>query len=89
MNELSKQFDYIVIDTPPSLAVTDGILIAQNAGTNLLVARHLNTQMDELYSVLNRFNQANVKINGVVLNDIKNSYGYNYNYAYKARKDQD
>lgn len=87
MNELSKQFDYIVIDTPPSLAVTDGILIAQNAGTNLLVARHLNTQMDELYSVLNRFNQANVKINGVVLNNIKNSYGYNYNYAYKTRKD--
>lgn len=89
LNELSKQFDYIVIDTPPSLAVTDGILIAQNAGTNLLVARHLNTQMDELHSVLNRFNQANVKINGVVLNNIKNSYGYNYNYAYKARKDQD
>lgn len=96
LSELSAQFDHILIDTPPALAVTDGVIIAQSAGVNLLVVRHAKTQMKELELTINRFEQANVKINGVILNDVERGsagygygYGYNYNYHYKARKDQD
>ncbi|MFV5491268.1 polysaccharide biosynthesis tyrosine autokinase [Acinetobacter sp. ASP199] len=96
LNELSAQFDHILIDTPPALAVTDGVIIAQSAGVNLLVVRHGKTQIKELEITVNRFEQANVKINGVILNDVERGsggygygYGYNYNYNYKARKDQD
>ncbi len=92
MEQLSQQYDHIIIDTPPILAVTDGIIISQYAGVNLLVARYAKSQMKELELSLNRFEQANVKVNGFILNDIQRSsagygYGYNYSYAYKANKD--
>ncbi|MGQ8975611.1 polysaccharide biosynthesis tyrosine autokinase [Acinetobacter schindleri] len=96
LSELSAQFDHILIDTPPALAVTDGVIIAQSAGVNLLVVRHAKTQMKELELTINRFEQAKVKVNGVILNDVQRGsggygygYGYNYNYHYKTRKDQD
>lgn len=93
LDQASAHFDHILIDTPPVLAVTDGIIIAQYAGVNLLVARHAQTQIKELEITVNRFEQANVKVNGVILNDVQKgaagSYGYNYAYAYTAHKDND
>ena len=93
IEKASAHFDYVLIDTPPVLAVTDGIIIAQYAGVNLLIARHGKTQIKELEITVNRFEQANVKVNGVILNDVQKgtvgSYGYNYAYAYKANKDQE
>lgn len=94
LETLSKQFDHILIDTPPVLAVTDGIIIAQHAGVNLVIARYAKTQMKELEISLNRFEQAGIKVNGFILNDIQRAsggygYGYGYTYAYKASKDND
>ncbi|WP_151981708.1 polysaccharide biosynthesis tyrosine autokinase [Acinetobacter guerrae] len=91
LEELSQQYDHIILDTPPVLAVTDGIIISQYTGVNLIVARHAKTQIKELELTLNRFEQAGAKVNGFILNDIQRSasgsYGYNYAYAYKAAKD--
>lgn len=94
LTHLSSQFDHILIDTPPVLAVTDGIIISQYAGVNLVVARYAKTQMKELELTVNRFEQAGVKVNGFILNDIQREaggygYGYNYAYAYKANKNDD
>lgn len=93
LDQASAHFNHILIDTPPVLAVTDGIIIAQYAGVNLLIARHGKTQIKELEITVNRFEQANVKVNGVILNDVQKgaagSYGYNYAYAYTANKDND
>ena len=95
LEQASANFDYVLIDTPPILAVTDGIIIAQYAGVNLLIARHGKTQIKELEITVTRFEQANVKVNGVILNDVQKGpgngygYGYNYAYAYKASKDGD
>jgi len=95
LEQASTNFDYVLIDTPPILAVTDGIIIAQYAGVNLLIARHGKTQIKELEITVTRFEQANVKVNGVILNDVQKGpgngygYGYNYAYAYKASKDGD
>jgi tyrosine-protein kinase Etk/Wzc len=88
---LSQQYDHIIIDTPPVLAVTDSIIIAQYSGVNLVVARYAKTQIKELELTISRFDQAGVKVNGFILNDIQrtsgSSYGYNYAYAYTANKD--
>ena len=58
---------------------------------NLIVARYAKSQMKELELTVNRFEQAGVKVNGFILNDIQRAsagygYGYNYAYAYKAQK---
>ena len=91
LEQLSLQYDHIIIDTPPILAVTDGIIISQFAGVNLVVARYAKTQMKELELTINRFEQAGSKVNGVILNDVQatmgGNYGYNYAYAYTASKD--
>lgn len=91
LEQLRTQYDHIIIDTPPVLAVTDGIIISQYSGVNLVVARYAKTQMKELELTLNRFEQANVKVNGFILNDIQQTvgagYGYSYAYAYTAHKD--
>lgn len=91
LEQLSEQYDHIIIDTPPILAVTDGIIISQFAGVNLVVARYAKTQMKELELTINRFEQAGSKVNGIILHDVRatvaGNYGYNYAYAYTASKD--
>lgn len=91
LEQLQTQYDHIIIDTPPVLAVTDGIIISQYTGVNLIVARYIKSHMKELELTVNRFEQAGVKVNGFILNDIQRSsgggYGYNYAYAYKAQKE--
>lgn len=92
LEQLQSQYDHIIIDTPPVLAVTDGIIISQYTGVNLIVARYAKSQMKELELTVNRFEQAGVKVNGFILNDIQRAsagygYGYNYAYAFKAQKE--
>lgn len=92
LEQLSQQYDHIILDTPPVLAVTDGIIISQYAGVNLVVARYAKTQIKELELTVNRFEQAGSKVNGIILNDINRasggySYGYNYAYSYTTQKD--
>ncbi|WP_291372358.1 polysaccharide biosynthesis tyrosine autokinase [Acinetobacter sp. UBA6720] len=93
LEQLSEKFAHVIIDTPPVLAVTDGIIISQYTGVNLVIARYAKTQMKELELTINRFEQAGVKVNGFILNDIQRTagsgYGYNYAYAYKANKESD
>jgi tyrosine-protein kinase Etk/Wzc len=96
LEQLTPMFDHIIIDTPPVLAVTDGIIISQYTGVNLVIARYAKTQMKELELTVNRFEQVGVKVNGIILNDIQRAaggygygYGYNYSYGYKASKEQD
>lgn len=48
LEQLSTQYDHIIMDTPPVLAVTDGIIILQYAGVNLIVARLLKRRFKNL-----------------------------------------
>lgn len=92
----STHYDHVIIDSPPILAVTDSAVIGQYVGITLMVVRYARTHIKELKLSMNRFEQAGVKINGVLLNDIHSAgggaysygygYGYNYNYAYKYKK---
>ncbi len=83
---LSPQFDWIVIDAPPVLAVTDAVELARAADAVLLVARAASTP----YEVAQRTKAAfgTSRLLGYVLNDVKEaphtgSYNYSYNYYHK------
>lgn len=88
LDELKTQYDHIIIDTPPVLAVTDATIVSQFSDVNLVVVRFAKTNKKELELTLNRFLNADSQIHGVVLNDIQRSsgYGYNYSYDYKAKE---
>ncbi len=84
MAQIEKRYDIVIIDTPPVLAVTDALLIARAAATTLLVARFGKTSVKEIETSLKRMERMNVKVNGVILNDIVKSAALYYNSGYSA-----
>ncbi|MCW9578491.1 polysaccharide biosynthesis tyrosine autokinase [Raoultella ornithinolytica] len=78
----TKNYDLVIIDTPPILTVTDAAIIGRYSGTTLLVARfEINTPKELLVSS-KRFEQSGVSVRGCILNGvIKKASGY-YGYGY-------
>jgi len=82
LESLSKQYDMIIVDTPPILAVTDAALVATHAGSSLLVTRFGINQAKEILLTLQRFEQNGVNIKGAIFNAVeKRATGY-YSYGY-------
>lgn len=89
VEKASAEYDLVIIDTPPVLAVTDPSIVGAISGTTLMVARFDQTTSKELEVARSRFEQSGVEVKGVILNAIEkkaaSSYGYGYyNYAYKS-----
>ncbi|HDT0308907.1 TPA: polysaccharide biosynthesis tyrosine autokinase [Klebsiella quasipneumoniae subsp. similipneumoniae] len=82
MNWASINYDIVILDTPPILAVTDAAIIGGYVGTTLLVARfELNTPKEIEVSV-KRFEQSGVQIKGCILNGIQKKASSYYGYGY-------
>ncbi len=88
ITELKKVYDLIIFDTPPTLLVTDTLIISKYADTTLYVVRSGITEK-KLVTYSSKLNEDKKIINmGYVINDINFSssygygYGYNYNYNY-------
>lgn len=85
----SKNYDLVLIDTPPILAVTDAAVVGRLAGTTLMVARYAVNTLKEVETSLSRFEQNGIEVKGVILNSIfrratgYQDYGY-YEYEYKS-----
>ncbi len=85
----SSQYDLVLIDTPPILAVTDAAVVGRHAGTTLMVARYAVNTLKEVETSLSRFDQNGIQVKGVILNSIfrratgYQDYGY-YEYEYKS-----
>lgn len=80
----SQNYDLVLIDTPPILAVTDASIIGKLAGTSLMVARFEGNTTKEVDVSYKRFAQNGIEIKGVILNAVvrkaANTYGYGYDY---------
>lgn len=93
MDQTSKHYDYVLIDTPPILAVTDAAIVGRYAGTTLLVARFGMTPSKELVHTVKRFEQNGVEVKGAILNSVERKassyygYGYNYHYGYAYKSE--
>lgn len=83
LKAMSARYDYVVIDSPPVMAVTDAAIVGRHAGATLLVARFAVTPMRELELSVKRLQQAGVSVNGILLNRVESGAGYGYGYGYK------
>ncbi|WP_333710549.1 polysaccharide biosynthesis tyrosine autokinase [Malikia spinosa] len=82
----SQQYDIVIIDTPPVLAVADTAVLAPQAGTVFLIARSEITALGEVQESLKRLTQAGVAVKGAIFNGLdlsKRRYGHGYGYGYK------
>ncbi|HDY7311732.1 TPA: polysaccharide biosynthesis tyrosine autokinase, partial [Klebsiella pneumoniae] len=66
----SDNYELVIIDTPPILAVTDAEIIGRYAGTTLLVARFEENTAKEIAVSVKRFEQSGVLVRGCILNGV-------------------
>ena len=83
--ELSASHDYVLLDSPPVLAVADAAIIGKLAGTTLLVLKSGEHPMREIEESVKRLVNAGIRPRGVLMNQVGHrlgTVGYgNYGYA--------
>jgi tyrosine-protein kinase Etk/Wzc len=95
LDTLNERFDLIIIDAPPTLAVTDPVIISRSVAATIAVARHMETMAGAVQAVQKTFQSAGARLTGAILNDFQaekarygHGYGYAYNYRYSYRRDR-
>ncbi|MCK2199731.1 polysaccharide biosynthesis tyrosine autokinase [Corynebacterium callunae] len=89
ISELDKSFDYVIIDAPPALAVTDAAVIGHAKAGLLLAVASGSTKKPELEAALATLDHAGANVLGVIVTMLppKAAAGYGYgNYGYGEPK---
>ena len=82
MESWRTRYDYVILDTPPILAVTDAVRLASQADSVLLVIRSGQTSRDALARSCDVLNQASVPVLGIVVNGVSSRSAGSYYYGY-------
>jgi capsular exopolysaccharide synthesis family protein len=94
LERAKKEFDYIIIDTPPVGIVTDALLLADYVDVNLFIVRQRYTSRNTLDMIDQLKNNGKLKNMAILINDISlsgyygygmrygNTFGYGYSYGY-------
>lgn len=93
LTELSKRYDYVFIDTPPIMTVTDAMIIAPLVSGVVIVIRQNLSSFDMVDRTVEVLRRSNIKILGFLMNNVEKTkttryyksrrYGYNgYTYSY-------
>ncbi|MCV7177496.1 tyrosine-protein kinase domain-containing protein [Mycolicibacterium sphagni] len=84
--ELREQFDYVIIDSSPLLAVTDAALLAAGSDGVLLMTRFGSTKREQLSHSVRSLTDVGASVLGAVFTMVPSrgaaAYSYNYNYNY-------
>ncbi len=89
LQQASKSFDFVVVDTPPTLNLADSISIGKLAGVNFLVVRGGVSTLQDIVIAQRRMDQNGIRVDGIIFNDLsamasKYGYGGYYSYRYKS-----
>ncbi|MBS2098526.1 polysaccharide biosynthesis tyrosine autokinase [Carboxylicivirga linearis] len=84
MDELKKEFDIIIMDTPPMGIVSDPFLLARHADSLIFLVRQNHSIKKITEQTLKNISDEGIKNVGILMNDLnmKKGYGYGYNYRY-------
>jgi succinoglycan biosynthesis transport protein ExoP len=84
--ELREQYDHIIVDTPPTLSVTDAVVLSTRADAVVLVIRSGQTTKPALRRARDILAQVNARVAGVLLNAVNlDSPDYYYYYEYQGK----
>ncbi|BDZ45928.1 polysaccharide biosynthesis tyrosine autokinase [Naasia aerilata] len=85
--ELRTRYDFVVVDTPPVLAVPDALTIANLTDGALLVARSKVTRSKQLVEAVDALTFVNAVVLGIVLNGVPHGNASTYGYDQIERGD--
>lgn len=88
LRQMKRNYDYIILDTPPINMVTDAVVLAPRSSGVLFVVRANQSERGAVVHAVDQLEYAQVKLLGFVLNGVdleKSSYGYG-KYRYKKCK---
>lgn len=71
IEELKQQYDYVIIDTPPVLLISDALALAPVTDGSVLVCRHQVSYISDISRALSSLQFAKSNVLGVVVNDYK------------------
>jgi capsular exopolysaccharide synthesis family protein len=86
VEEMKGRFDWIVVDAPPVMPVTDAAILANTAGAVLFVVGAEMTTRQNAQAAIDQLKGANARFVGVVLNRV-NIEGHRYYYSPYYRKE--
>ena len=92
---LREEYDFVVIDSPALLPVTDGVILSRYADGVVLVVRAQDTSRDMVLRARDLLRVANAHVLGAVMNNTDVGWGnYQYGgyygrYSYGPREDQE
>mgnify|MGYP001568024968 CR=1 FL=1 len=81
---LKAESDYVLIDAPPVLPVTDAVVLASRVDGVMLVATCKVTGRRHLNQAMNSFRSADSPLIGVIVNGAPSTTSYSYDYSYRA-----
>lgn len=84
LNKMKREYDYIILDTPPINMVTDAVVLGPRSNGVLLVVRANQSERGAVGHAVNQLQYAQVKLLGFVLNGVE--LGKNGTYRYKKYK---
>lgn len=88
ISELKKEYDYIILDTPPVGLVSDSLELGQYADVTLYIVRQNITKKEMIPLLNNRVKRGEMTNVSIILNGFENkakygsAYGYGYGYGY-------
>lgn len=88
LEELSSQYDVVIVDTPPALAVTDAQIIATRCDGVLLVIDQGRVKREVAMKAKANLEHVKARILGVVLNNVNRDSGESYYYYYYGASDK-
>ena len=80
--KLRKEYDIIILDCAPVIGLSDALILTTLSDVNLVVVSAKKTRMENLEHTRKLFEQANAKIDGVILNKVKSTGNHYYSYYY-------
>jgi capsular exopolysaccharide synthesis family protein len=82
---LKASFDWVLVDSPPVLSVTDGVILSAVADGVILVVQHARYAREMVRRAVNQLRNVNATLLGCVLNNVRvtrDAYYYSYYYSY-------
>lgn len=82
LTRVRQDYDWVIVDSPPCLAITDAQILARHAGLVVLVAKYKSTPKPLLERTLISLQRIHAQVAGVVLNEVNTHSSYYYDYYY-------